>query len=153
MDQKTEPGVKVIRETPTKTTGHAAENSRHVLIGQLPSPRRPSTTSTFISISALLACASASFWRLFGGPAPPESPRGPDQSAADMWFELASQGRVVQTWRCLQAPAARVAPSVPTGPAGPRRTVWSRDSVHTAEISPISRTISRFLIEDSNALI
>lgn len=38
---------------------------------------------------------------------PVKSPRGPDHSKANMWFELASQKPALHTWGCVRNPRAR----------------------------------------------
>lgn len=69
------------------------------------------------SVSVLLACASAllsglcSLCRLPLPSTPPlpsvKSPRGPDHSEANMWFELASQKQALRTWGWVCVPRAR----------------------------------------------
>lgn len=44
---------------------------------------------------------------LFSPLSPVKSPRGPDHSKANMWFELASQKPALHTWGCVRNPRAR----------------------------------------------
>lgn len=44
---------------------------------------------------------------LFSSLSPVKSPRGPDHSKANMWFELASQKPALHTWGCVRNPRAR----------------------------------------------
>lgn len=65
------------------------------------------------SKSVLLACASTLLVGLFGDVvhplAPPsvKSPRGPDHSKANIWFELTSQKQALHTWGWLRSHRAR----------------------------------------------
>ncbi len=63
-----------------------------------------------ISIGATCLCVSpdmgAVWWPRPPSPPSVKSPRGPDHSEVNMWFELASQKQALHTWGCQLSPTA-----------------------------------------------